>query len=113
MPALCLPQEKQVSGETKKIDSLKQLLITANDDSSRIYIMEGIGFYYEALNADSSVKYTQAALAYARKRSRHGDEARLMAGLSSVLRQQGKFAEALTYFLNRLKLHRKIILPVT
>ena len=104
MPALCLPQEKHVSGETKKIDTLKQLLITANDDSSRIYIMEGIGFNYEALNADSSLKYTQAALAYARKRSRHGDEARLMAGLSSVLRQQGKFAEALDLLFKSLKI---------
>jgi two-component system, NtrC family, sensor kinase len=104
MPALCLPQEKQVSGETKKIDSLKQRLIMAKDDSSRIRIMGRIGFYYEALNADSSLKYTKAALAYARKRSRHGDEARLMAGLSSVLRQQGKFAEALDLLFKSLKI---------
>ena len=106
-PALCLPQEKQVSGETKKIDTLKQQLITANDDSSRMSIMQGLGFYYEALNADSSLKYTQAALAYARKHSRHGDEARLMAGLSSVLRQQGKFAEALDLLFKSLKIARE------
>ncbi len=106
LPAFCLPQDKQliVSGETKTIADLKQQLTVANDDSSRILIMEGLGFYYEALNADSSLKYTQAALAYARKRSRHGDEARLMAGLSSVLRQQGKFAEALDLLFKSLKI---------
>jgi len=99
MPALCFPQ-----AETKIIDTLKQQLILALDDSSRISIMEGLGFYYEPLNADSSVKYTRAALAYARKRSRHGDEARLMAGLSSVLRQQGKFTEALDLLFKSLKI---------
>jgi two-component system, NtrC family, sensor kinase len=111
LPALCLAQEKQVSGETKKIDTLKQQLITANDDASRISIMERIGFYYEALNADSSVKYSKAALAYARKLSRHGDEARLMAGLSSVLRQQGKFVEALDLLFKSLKIAQENNLP--
>jgi two-component system, NtrC family, sensor kinase len=99
MPALCFPQ-----AETKIIDTLKQQLILASDDSSRISIMQRIGFYYEALNADSSVKYTRAALAYARKHSRYGDEARLMAGLSSVLRQQGKFTEALDLLYKSLKI---------
>ena len=106
MPAFCLPQAKQLieSGETKKIDSLKQQLILAKDDSGRISIMEGIGFNYEALNIDSSLKYTQSALAYARKHGYILAEARVMASLSSALRQQGKFAEAMDLLFKSLKI---------
>ena len=95
------------SGETPKIADLKQQLILAKDDSSRIFILESIGFYYEVLNADSSLKYTQAALAYARKHSHPWAEARLMASLSSVLRQQGKFAEALDLLFKSLKIAKE------
>ncbi len=92
------------SGETKEIDDLKQQLIIAKDDSHRISIMEGIGFYYEVLNVDSSLKYTQTALAFARKHSYVRAEARAMASLSSVLRQQGKFAEAMELLFKSLRI---------
>ncbi|MGB3007951.1 MAG: ATP-binding protein [Chitinophagaceae bacterium] len=106
LPTFCLAQNKQLidSGEPKTIADLKQQLILANDDSSRIFIMEGLGFYYEVLNADSSLKYTQAALAFAKERGYAWGEARLMASLSSVLRQQGKFAEALELLFKSLKI---------
>ncbi len=106
LPAFCLSQEKQLIdlSETKEIDSLKQQLILAKNDSSRLSIMEGIGFNYETLNVDSSMKYTLAALAYARKHGYVQAQARVMASLSFVLRQQGKFAEAMALLFKSLKI---------
>ncbi len=106
LPACCMPQEKQLidSDGGKIIEELRQRLIVATNDSGRLSIMESLGFYYEVLNADSSVKYTQLALAYARKHGYLKAEARLMAGLSSAVRQQGKFAEALDLLFKSLKL---------
>ncbi len=105
LPAFCISQEKQSIDpvETKEIDSLKQQLILAKNDSGRLFIMERIGFNYEALNIDSSMKYTLAALAYARKHGYVQAEARVMASLSFALRQQGKFAEAMDLLFKSLK----------
>ena len=106
LPAFCISQEKQSIDpvETKEIDSLKQQLILAKNDSGRLFIMERIGFNYEALNIDSSMKYTLAALAYARKHGYVLAEARVMASLSFALRQQGKFAEAMDLLFKSLKI---------
>ena len=106
LPAFCLPQEKQLFDPVggKIIEELRQRLTVATTDSSRLTIMESLGFYYEVVNVDSSVKYTQLALAYARKHDYLQAEARLMAGLSSAIRQQGKFAEALDLLFKSLKI---------
>jgi magnesium-transporting ATPase (P-type) len=47
-------------------EEIRQHLMVKND-SLRIRIIQGIGFYYEVLNIDSSLKYTQIGLALARE----------------------------------------------
>ncbi len=100
------PQSLQhnISIETKTIDSLKRGLAAAKDDSSRIRIMQHIGFSYELLNLDSSLKYTQAGLALARERSYAWGEAMLMTDLATILREQGKLAESLDLLFKSLKI---------
>src|ERR1700710_854934 len=72
--------------ESGKIDSLKQKLAQANDDSTRLKILNLIGFAYEVLNVDSSMKYARTGLALAKKPGNGWAEAGLMTNLASVLR---------------------------
>jgi two-component system, NtrC family, sensor kinase len=106
LQTVVLSQSKLVveSTETQRSDSLKKKLATAKDDSSRIRIMSEIGFFYEVLNADSSIKYTQAGLALAKERGYTWAEAGLMTNLGSALRQKGKLAESLDFLFNSLKI---------
>ncbi len=113
LPMLCIAQNKQLidASGTKKIDSLKGQLILENNDSIRVKIMEDIGFYYDVLNIDSSLKYYQNALNFARQQGYARGETRLMTSLSGTLRQQGKVAEALDLLLKSLKIARDNNLP--
>jgi tetratricopeptide (TPR) repeat protein len=98
------PLQHNISTETKTIDSLKRGLVAAQNDSSRIKIMQRIGFTYELLNLDSSLKYTQAGLALARDRNYPWGETMLMTDLATILREQGKLAESLELLFNSLKI---------
>ncbi len=102
----CFSQNSQLldSISTERINSLKQQLFLAKEDSSRIRLMTQIGFVYEVINADSSIKYTGAGPALARQLGYFLAEAALMTNLGSVLRQQGKLAESLDLLFNALKI---------
>ena len=70
--------------------------------------MQFLNFNYETKNPDSSLKYGLAALELSRKSKNLRAEARTLNGLSGVLRQQGRFAEALEYLFEGRKLAEKI-----
>jgi signal transduction histidine kinase len=89
---------------TEKIDSLKQRLSLLISDSDRIIAMQNIGFYYERLVVDSSIKYFNAGLDLARQKSYAWGEARLLAGLSGTMEHQGKYAEAFELLFKSLKI---------
>jgi tetratricopeptide (TPR) repeat protein len=93
---------------TKRIDSLKRSLAAATKDSARIFYLQSLNFDYETVNADSSLKYGLAALELSRKSKNFRAEARTLNGLSGVLRQQGRFAEALEYLFEGRKLAERI-----
>ncbi len=101
----------EISAEHRAINSLKQRLALAEDDSSRIMIMDGLGFNYEPINTDSSLKYSYAALALARQKKFAWGEARLLASLTGVLTQQGKFADAFDVVFQSLKIAEYNNLP--
>ncbi len=89
---------------SKIIDSLKYALAKAKDDSTRIKTMGGLGFSYQVLNIDSALKYTSAGINLARQIGSAKDEANLLATLSGIMSQQGKFAEALNLLFKSLKI---------
>ena len=97
--------------ENREIDSLKDQLRLAKNDTSRITILENLGVWYDRINSDSSLKYNLAALELARKGGYVNREARALAGLSGVLREQGKFAEALDVLYQALKMAEKNNIP--
>ncbi len=106
LPTIGLSQGNQTNelAKTERLDSLKHQLASAKDDSSRIRILSEIGFLYEVLNADSSIKYSRAGLVLARQHGFASAEAGLMTNLGSVLRQKGKLAESLDLLFNSLKI---------
>jgi signal transduction histidine kinase len=89
---------------SKKIDSLKYVLATAKDDSIRIYTLSGLGFNYQVINIDSALKYTYAGISLAKQKGDFRNEANLLATLSGIMSQQGKFAEALDLLFRSLKI---------
>ena len=93
-----------VTNENKKIDSLKNALAAATDDSTRLGIIEYIGFNYTVLNLDSALKYTQAGLTLSKKYNYASSEVRLMVGLATIFREQGKLAESLDLLFKSLKI---------
>ncbi|MEO6838120.1 MAG: hypothetical protein ABI185_07010 [Ginsengibacter sp.] len=92
------------SGNSKKIDELKYELANAKDNSSRIQAMGRLSFYYQVLNIDSALKYCQAGINLAKSKGRTRDVASLLATLSGIMSQQGKFAEALDLLFKSLKI---------
>jgi len=105
LPILGISQKISNDGTgSEKIEDLKYQLMLQKNDSGRIIIMNSIGFFYATSNADSSVKYYQAALDIARQRGYAWGEARLMASLSGTLRQQGKLAEATDLLFKSIKI---------
>ena len=88
----------------KNIDSLKQRLFLLKNDSDRIITLQNIGFFYERLDVDSSLKYFNAGLDLARQKSYAWGEARLLAGLSGLMGTQGKYAEAFELLFKSLKI---------
>src|SRR5262245_25250648 len=102
----CFSQNKNVadSANNVQIDSLKKQLLTVKSDSLRIRIIQAIGFRYEVLNLDSSLKYTQMGLALAREYRYTWGETGLMIDLATILREQGKLAESLETLLQSIEI---------
>ena len=99
------------SRNSQKIDSLKYVLENAKDDTSRIQAMGRLGFFYQVLNIDSALKYCQAGIDLATRKGRNRDVANLMATLSGIMSQQGKFAEALDLLFKSLKIAKNYNFP--
>ena len=122
LPTLALAQQQKqpysridqdlVAFENEEIDSLKDQLRLAKADTLRITILENLGFAYQRTNNDSSWKYGLASLELARKGGYVKREARALAGLSGVLREQGKFDEALDVLFQALKLAEENNIPL-
>jgi signal transduction histidine kinase len=92
-----------LSGQ-KALDSLQHRFQFAKNDSARIIGLERIAFYYQPLNVDSSLHYYDKALSLTSQKSNAWAKARLLTGLSGVMENQGKYAEAFELLFTSLKL---------
>ncbi|MEO7210387.1 MAG: ATP-binding protein [Chitinophagaceae bacterium] len=89
-------------GEDKVIVNNKKKLAAATNDTTRSLLMGSLGLSYEGINTDSSLKYGTASLHLAEKSGYPHYISRALAGLSGILRQQGKFVEALNVLYKAL-----------
>jgi signal transduction histidine kinase len=106
LPLFCLSQNGKPadSVNTHYIDGLHRQLVSAKDDSARMMIIERIGFFYENLNADSSLYYINEALNIARQKHYTRAEARTLATLSGLMENQGRYAEEFELLFQSLKI---------
>ena len=84
-----------LKGEAEAIVRTKKKLAAATNDTTRSYLAGKLGLFYEGINTDSSLKYGRASLQLAEKSGYPHYISRALAGLSGILRPQGKFVEAL------------------
>ena len=106
LPVICSSQNIQLADSTNsvEINYLKKQLLTVKNDSLRVRVIQGIGFHYEVLNLDSSLKYTQMGLALAREHRYAWGEAALMIDLATILREQGKLAGSMDILLKSIEI---------
>ncbi len=106
LPSFCFSQNDADFNfnQNKNVNTLQQKLRLAPDDSTLIIGFQHLGFFYERINIDSSLKYLDAGLSLAKEKQYAWAEARLLAGLSGVMEHQGKFAEAFELLFQSLKI---------
>ncbi len=92
-----------VLAQNKTLDSLKQLLATAKQDTSRVLLLNRIGGAYFSSKPDTALVLAQQALALAKKTGFTKGEASSLNLSGTVFRTIGNYPKALEYYLEALK----------
>lgn len=87
-------------------DSLKGELAEATADSARFEIGRQLYTYYEELNRDSALYYSEMRLSLAKKNKRKIEEAYILGQKAYQLAYLGKFGESLTCLLQAFEIAR-------
>lgn len=88
----------------KSIDSLKQLFVRQNDDTSRAKVLRLLGRYYYNVNKDSSFGYLTQAMNISTKANDFRGQTDAVRMIVDNLAMSGDNARALEYALHSLKL---------
>ena len=87
--------------------SLKQELLQAKDDTSRVLLMSSISSSYRFSKFDSSLWYGQQGLQLARHIRYIKGEGRCLANIARIIAEQGNSPVALKYNLEALQLNEE------
>ncbi|MFH2142361.1 MAG: tetratricopeptide repeat protein, partial [Bacteroidota bacterium] len=105
---------------SRSVDSLKQVIATAEHDTTRIKLLnEEIGYLYENYSPDSAIMYYTHAIAIADKNLSGSSLTSLADAFSSlkaksllyigiVHHNQGSYDKAISYYLKSLKIREKL-----
>lgn len=89
-------------------DSLKNILKTSLPDSVRVKVLNQLSFRLSGNNPDMSLVYAQEALELALKINYERGVSKSYNSLGIVMRVQGDYLNALTYFFQALKIDEKL-----
>lgn len=92
--------------QIREIDSLKHLLATTKEDTTRVMALKSLSFYTE--NADTALKMDSEALALARKIGFERGEAYALNQFGNDFWGSSNYPKALDYYLQSLKLNEKL-----
>ncbi len=92
----------------EQIRQLKGLLITAKKDSGKLYISYQLASGYRFSNIDSSLLYTDKAIAIADKMDFQAAKAQILSLKGSTFLEAGKLPESLQFQYESLKIGEKI-----
>lgn len=90
------------------LDSLKQELSIAQDDTGKVKLLNALCFKYHLINPDSALEYCRAGEALAHKLDWEKGEAMIYNSLGAVHRIRSDYSVALDYFFKALKINEHI-----
>ncbi len=90
--------------QNKLTDSLKQQLDITKDDTSRVLVLTNLGMQYRNTNPDSSIYFSEKALALARQIKFRRGEAFALSTIGIALREKGDLPGALKLQIQGLQI---------
>ena len=106
LPLFVILSITNTNAQTHEIDSLKQLLATTNEDTTKVLALAGLSFRTEIV--DSSLRWDYQGLALARKIKFTRGEAVCLNQLGNDFWNSSNYPKALDYYLQSLKINEKI-----
>jgi signal transduction histidine kinase len=97
-----------VQGQSKRIDSLRQVLQTEKEDTSRVLTLINLARAYLNSKPDSSLALAREGLSLAKKITFKTGEARCLMTIANVFNVSGNYPRALELFLQALKIAEEI-----
>ncbi len=99
-------------GQNKLTDSLKQLLAITKVDSSRVIVLTNLGLQYRNTNPDSSVYFSEKALALAQQIKFKRGEAFALTTMGLALREKGDLPKSLELQIKALQIAEPNNFPI-
>ena len=93
--------------QQRAVDSLKKLIATAKDDTTKILLLDKLGYMYENSKPDSAMQIAQQGIRLARKANFLKGEATCLNIEGVVFMEIGNYPKALSSFLSAMKLNEK------
>ena len=98
----------QVNAQNKKIDSLKQELLVAKEDTNKVWVLTGLSENYTWSFADTALMYAQQGLQLSQELNFKSGEAYSMTDLAGALTTLGNYANALDFSYKSLTLFKSL-----
>jgi hypothetical protein len=94
LPSLAFPQQA-------KIDSLRSLFNHLKSDTSKVLILNELAFHFSISNPDSTLKYANEGLRFARELHFKVGEVKLLNRLADYHERQGNYTQAIAHARGR------------
>ena len=96
------------SSASYEILVLKQQLKNAGSDTSQVFVLASLSYFYAYTNYDSSLLYAEKALELSNKIDYARGRANALLGFGNLYLRQGDYAQALQYQFQALELSEKL-----
>lgn len=94
--------------DNRAIDSMLQVLKTANEDTSKVILLLNVGEQYERFSPETSKQYYHQSLALSQKIGYKPGEIKFASYYTAVLNMQGRFDSSLILNKKALQLARQL-----
>jgi tetratricopeptide (TPR) repeat protein len=102
----CIINKVHADSNTK-LDSLKKVLVTAKDDTSKVMLLADIAYAYRNAKPDTSILYAQQALKLSESLNYARGEARSLIDIANII-ENYNFPKALETYLKALQICEQI-----
>lgn len=96
-----------IAQDNKVIDSLKTIFIKTTENNDKCKLLNNIALSYSLTNYDSSLKYAGTALMLSKEINNINEEGKAMKILGGIYFFQGKYKEAMYFYIESLNIYIK------